>query len=151
MPDFLVRNARVDDVDAIIGVCKTKGVAHFATNDLAKMLTSQAHQCWVAERDTVIGYLLQSCDGSSAHALQLYTTETERSDLVCGSLVSHSANWIKQQYPKINAVDFECPINSPFPLWVQEKYKARTLQVKQKYYPDGSDALLMSIDLINVG
>jgi len=145
-----IRRARLADLDAIYNIETISfGYEAFTKNFLLELMFRSPEFFIVAEKDNkVVGYLSAVAEGHFnrlCHILSIAVLPEYRGQGIGSELLKYLIDLVKMK--KISSIILEVKKNNNIAINVYKKFGFKIIGYKYRYYRDGSDALVMKLDL----
>ncbi len=150
--NVVIRRAKITDLDAIYNIETTSfGYEAFSKNFLLDLLCRFPEFFIVAEKDSkVVGYLSAVLEGyvnKICHILSLAVLPEYRGKSIGSALLRYLIDLVKIR--GISSIILEVKKDNVVAINLYKKFGFKTIGYRHKYYRDGSDALIMKLNLHN--
>ncbi|MEM3833256.1 MAG: ribosomal protein S18-alanine N-acetyltransferase [Thermoprotei archaeon] len=149
--DLLIRRAKSSDLDSIYKIeVISFGYEAFSKGFLLEMLFRFPEFFIVAEKDNeIVGYLSASIEGyfnKVCHLLSIAVLPEYRNRGIGSLLLKHLIDLIKTK--GIRSIILEVKKDNEPAINVYKKFGFEIIGYRYRYYHDGSDALIMKLNLV---
>lgn len=147
---LVIRQARILDLNSVYRIeVVSFGYEAFSKSFLLEMLSRFPEFFIVAEKDNkIIGYLSASIEGyfnKTCHLLSIAVLPEHRNKGIGSLLLKHLIDLVKIKH--IQSIILEVKKDNKPAISVYEKFGFKIVGYRHRYYRDGSDALVMRLDL----
>lgn len=147
---LIIRRAKLTDLDAVYNIETISfGYEAFTKNFLLELMFRSPEFFIVAEVDSkVVGYLSAVVEGyfnRVCHILSIAVLPEYRGRGIGSELLRYLIDLVKIK--RIPAIILEVKKNNNVAINVYRKFGFKIIGYKYRYYSDGSDALVMRLDL----
>ncbi|WP_338604755.1 ribosomal protein S18-alanine N-acetyltransferase [Sulfolobus tengchongensis] len=157
--DFVIRNARMDDIDQIIKINRATLPENYPYYFFVEHLKEYGLAFFVAVvENKVVGYIMPRIEWGfsnlkqlpalvrKGHVVSIAVLEEYRRKGIATSLLEHSMRSMKNDY-NAEEVYLEVRVSNYAAISLYEKLGFKKVKVLKNYYADGEDAYLMARSL----
>lgn len=140
------RKARISDLDELVAIERDVFELDAYSRDTLSYLIKHADCFIVAEHNgKIVGYVCATVAGKQGHITSICTLKDYRNKGIGSTLLSLAIESLKKK--NVSKVHLEVSVKNSNAIEFYTKRGFKIVRTIPKYYADGSDAYLMSLDL----
>lgn len=141
----MIRQCRPDDLDQVVEIEKGAFPDPYDRFTFVQLLELDPGGFLVAERDKLLGYVAGVTDNEEAMIYSIAVAEESRRTGIGGELMRAELDYFSK---KANRVYLQVSVKNPAAISLYKRFSFVELGTVRKYYRNGDDALIMSLDLV---